>query len=320
MSGAHVAVNPGQANPGQGATGSAVILLCRGPLGAEAMGQLHALQRNVQQHLTDQYRAARQQKLAVSAAYHQTSDEPESPTVRLAFIDRRAPSLPDALAACRDHASVTIVPLLLPDEPALRRWLRKVVLRWVHASGSRQRIVLGAALAQQADFGRFVAQALRGVQAAAPDVRQAFAAECGGDSSGDINDDGDDWRHDPIAWSSVPDHQRVVLWCTGPRCAAKGALSLWPVLSQTVQRNPALRQHVLLMQTSCQAPCNHAPLMSVQPDGMWYGGLDEHRLLQVLAQLAPSAPSTQLAQGQVARAWQIHPAVAACATPAAAQG
>ena len=41
---------------------------------------------------------------------------------------------------------------------------------------------------------------------------------------------------------------------------------------------------------------------------------------QVLAQLAPSAPSTQLAQGQVARAWQIHPAVAACATPAAAQG
>jgi len=111
-----------------------------------------------------------------------------------------------------------------------------------------------------------------------------------------------------IAWSSVPDHQRVLLWCTGPRCAAKGALTLWPVLAQTVQRNPLLRKQVLLMQTSCQFPCKHAPLMSVQPDGVWYGGLDAESLPQVLAQ--------HVLQGQVARAWQIHPAVDEATAPA----
>ena len=275
---------------------SAVILLCRGPLGADAMGQLRDLQRSLQQLLLDQYQAADQQKLAADAAYIASDDARESPIVQLAFIDRRAPSLPEALDACREHASVRILPLLLPDEPALRRWLHKVVMRWVHASGSRQRIVVGDALAQQAGLATLLAQAL---QTQSADVRERFAegAVCQGREADE--DEGEGWQHDPIAWSSVPDHQRVLLWCTGPRCAAKGALTLWPALSQAVQRNPVLRKQMLLMQTSCQFPCNHAPLMNVQPDGVWFGGLDADSLPQVLAQLA---------QGQTARAWQIHPA------------
>lgn len=284
---------------------SALILLCRGPLGAEAVGQLRALQADVQQHLLNQYQAVGQQKLAVDAAYIDVVADTTSPMVQLAFIDRRAPSLPEALDACREHRSVRILPLLLPEEPALRRWLHKVVMRWVHASGSQQRIVVSEALAQQVSLAPLLAQA---VHTPVADVRAAFAGgtDCAGQGEG--NEEGGDWQHDPIAWSSVPDHQRVLLWCTGPRCAAKGALTLWPVLAQTVQRNPVLRKQVLLMQTSCQFPCNHAPLMSVQPDGVWYGGLDADSLPQVLAQ--------HVLQGKVARAWQIHPALHEATLPA----
>jgi len=95
---------------------SAVILLCRGPLGAEAVDQLHVLQ-----HMFDQYQAAGQQNPVVDTAYINADTAAISPTVQLAFIDRRAPSLPEALDACREHASVRIP---LPDEPALRRWMR----------------------------------------------------------------------------------------------------------------------------------------------------------------------------------------------------
>ena len=286
---------------------SAVILLCRGPLGAEAVDQLRVLQRTVQQQLSEQYQVADQQKLAVDAAYIDADADAISPTVQLAFIDRRAPALPEALDACREHASVCIVPLLRPDEPALRRWLHKVVMRWVQATGSQQCIVVTEALAQQAGLAALLTQA---VQAPAPDVRESFApsAELAAPCETNGDEEGGGWQHDPIAWSSVPEHQRVLLWCTGPRCAAKGALTLWPVLAQAVQRNPALRKQVLLMQTSGQFPCNHAPLMSVQPDGVWYGRLDADSLPQVLTQ--------HVLQGEVARAWQIHPAVDEATAPA----
>jgi (2Fe-2S) ferredoxin len=31
---------------------------------------------------------------------------------------------------------------------------------------------------------------------------------------------------------------------------------------------------VLLTHTACQFPCNQAPVVSVQPDDVWYGGVD----------------------------------------------
>ena len=31
---------------------------------------------------------------------------------------------------------------------------------------------------------------------------------------------------------------------------------------------------VLLTHTGCQFPCNQAPVVSVQPDDVWYGGVD----------------------------------------------
>lgn len=31
---------------------------------------------------------------------------------------------------------------------------------------------------------------------------------------------------------------------------------------------------VLITQTGCQFPCNHAPVVTVHPDDTWYGGVD----------------------------------------------
>ena len=68
----------------------------------------------------------------------------------------------------------------------------------------------------------------------------------------------------------------------GPRCAAKGAVQLWPQLAQAVRDSPDLRKRVMLLQTSCQYPCNHGPLMIVYPDGVWYGPMDADNMVTTL--------------------------------------
>ena len=249
---------------------SALILLCRGPLGAEAVGQLRALQADVQQHLLNQYQAVGQQKLAVDAAYIDVVADTTSPMVQLAFIDRRAPSLPEALDACREHSSVRILPLLLPDEPALRRWLHKVVMRWraAHHGGAGPRLVFADPLTHTVALPPLLAAAVDHALAQNTDVATVIGE--------------DDWQRNPKGWSSVPDHQHHVLWCVGPRCAAKGALQMWPALTRAIRETPALKHTVQPLQTGCQFPCNHGPLMIAYPDGVWYGPMDEDSIAPVL--------------------------------------
>ena len=188
-----------------------------------------------------------------------------------AYVDRAQPSLPEALDACADAQSVLILPVMVPDETSLRRWLHKLIMRWRAGREASQqsvpRIVFGQPLLQLPALaellGRTVDQALR-----QPDVPEVL---------------GDDpWEHDPKGWSSVPNHQHHVLWCVGPRCAAKGALQMWPVLTRAIRETPALKNSVQPLQTGCQYPCNHGPLMIAYPDGVWYGPMDEGSIAPVL--------------------------------------
>ncbi len=188
-----------------------------------------------------------------------------------AYVDRAQPSLPEALDACADAQSILILPVMVPDETSLRRWLHKLIMRWrAGRETSLQpvpRIVFGQPLLQLpalADLlARTVDEALR-----QPDVPEVL---------------GDDpWEHDPKGWSSVPDHQHHVLWCVGPRCAAKGALQMWPALTRAIRETPALKHSVQPLQTGCQYPCNHGPLMIAYPDGVWYGPMDEDSIAPVL--------------------------------------
>ena len=41
-------------------------------------------------------------------------------------------------------------------------------------------------------------------------------------------------------------------------------------------------ERVMLVRTACQHPCNLAPLVSVQPDNVWYGELNETRVREIV--------------------------------------
>ena len=232
----------------------AVVLLGRGGIGEAAKVELGALVANVQQAL----------------GAHDGS-------VVAAFVDRVAPSLPEALdalvqaAAARQtaFATIVIVPVFVPDEPALRRWMHKVAMRWrasAHAAVPPPRLVFSSPL--------LLTDGLAALLAGKIDSSKLIA-DCA-----DVT--GANWQKDPKAWSEVPAHQHHVLWCTGPRCAAAGAVALWPVLTGAINDTPDLKKCVRPLQTSCQYPCNHGPLMIVYPEGVWYGPLDAGGIRHVL--------------------------------------
>ncbi|MFT4243148.1 MAG: CbiX/SirB N-terminal domain-containing protein [Acidovorax sp.] len=191
--------------------------------------------------------------------------------VQPAFIDRWQPDLPAALTTCADAGAQTIaiLPLMLPDEAALRRWLHKVAMRWRAARGDGSpKLVFAESLSHAVPLPALLADAARRTLASQPDVPTLV---------GD-----DDWQNGPKGWSSVPEHTHHALWCTGPRCAAIGAVALWPVLTGTINDTPELKKRVRPLQTSCQYPCNHGPLMIVYPEGVWYGPLDADGIRRTL--------------------------------------
>ncbi|GAA4744539.1 hypothetical protein GCM10023350_31560 [Nocardioides endophyticus] len=76
------------------------------------------------------------------------------------------------------------------------------------------------------------------------------------------------------AWEDVPGHRHQVFVCRGPRCTARGGDATSEALGRALAREGLGGDDVLLTQTGCQFPCNHAPVVSVQPDDVWYGGAD----------------------------------------------
>ena len=57
---------------------------------------------------------------------------------------------------------------------------------------------------------------------------------------------------------------------------------MWPALTRAIRETSALKHSVQPLQTGCQYPCNHGPLMIAYPDGVWYGPMDEDSIAPVL--------------------------------------
>lgn len=74
-------------------------------------------------------------------------------------------------------------------------------------------------------------------------------------------------------WEDVPSHQHHVLVCRGPRCAAKNAGDTSVALADTLRARGLADNRVLVTQTGCLFPCNHAPVVVVHPDDTWYGSV-----------------------------------------------
>ncbi|GAB4007237.1 (2Fe-2S) ferredoxin domain-containing protein [Nocardioides ultimimeridianus] len=76
------------------------------------------------------------------------------------------------------------------------------------------------------------------------------------------------------AWEDVSGHRHQVNLCRGPRCTAKGAGDSLRALILAMLEHELGDDDVLLVHTGCQFPCNQAPVVSVQPDDVWYGRVD----------------------------------------------
>lgn len=73
------------------------------------------------------------------------------------------------------------------------------------------------------------------------------------------------------AWEDVPGHRCHVLVCRGPRCSASGSGETSRVLDEVLSDRGLGDDEVLVAQTGCLYPCNHAPVVVVHPDDVWYG-------------------------------------------------
>jgi (2Fe-2S) ferredoxin len=84
--------------------------------------------------------------------------------------------------------------------------------------------------------------------------------------------------HEPgltsAAWEEVGAHRHQVMVCRGPRCTAMGQMDNVRALLLACMRHDLGDDEVLLVHTGCQFPCNQAPVISVQPDDVWYGSVD----------------------------------------------
>lgn len=73
------------------------------------------------------------------------------------------------------------------------------------------------------------------------------------------------------AWDQLPRFGRHVLVCRGPRCTAQGSADTARALSEQITQAGLDDDDVLVTQTGCLFPCNHAPVVAVYPDDHWWG-------------------------------------------------
>lgn len=181
-----------------------------------------------------------------------------------AMVEKGEPSLPEALQQCAEAGvgHITVLPIFLPGDDNLQRWLAKVMKRW-HSqwSGAPIEICLADSLGNHPALQSAVVEA---VQHLHPYIRNVD------------REPPDNWQTDPTGWSNIPEHTHHVFFCQGPRCTALGAGELATHLrNQLKAHKRPPDERVLVAQSSCLYPCNLGPMMVVYPEGAWYGNLDE---------------------------------------------
>ncbi len=189
-----------------------------------------------------------------------------------ALLEQGGPSVPDALEACSRSAvdKVIVLPAFIPLEVATRNWLRYVARRWLDQSGAQVQIVFAKSLAEQTSTAGAALELVR--EAALSGTPIASVGQNPGTPEPD--------------WSVIPPHDYHVLFCHGPRCAASGAAELGAFFRKRLKdaRLDDGPRQVLAARSGCLYPCNLGPVMVVYPDGIWYCGLNETVLSQIIDQ------------------------------------
>jgi (2Fe-2S) ferredoxin len=169
----------------------------------------------------------------------------------VAFLQVGDPSLSRELTRLADRGASTIVLAgvsLGTLAPAVS-WLRRIAAHWWRERGpSAPELRIATSLVTDLDDLDLASLETRPITGAEPGLRSA-------------------------AWEHVPGHRHQVLVCRGPRCSALGSDASAEALVLALMRHGLGDDDVLLTHTACQFPCNQAPVVSVQPDDVWYGGV-----------------------------------------------
>lgn len=170
-----------------------------------------------------------------------------------AFLQVHDPALVDVLTALADRGAPDL--LLIGTgwaQPGPKRsWLRRVAAHWLRQYDGAPNLRLAPALL--------------------PAPEPALLAEAIAVGGAIMSDDAAPLES--VAWEDVPRHRHQVLVCRGPRCSARGASALSGALNDELRRHDLGDDDVLVTVTGCQFPCNHAPVLTIQPDDAWYGGV-----------------------------------------------
>lgn len=187
--------------------------------------------------------AGRRDELAAYARDHAMS---------IAFLQMAAPSLGAELTRLADEGVRTVTLIGVDHGPISpgQSWLRRIAAHWWREyAGIRPQILIGTELARS----------ITEIPA-----RAAAAISLSGDEAGLTSP----------AWESVSGHKRQVMICRGPRCTANGATENIRALLVAMATEDLSDADALVIHTSCQFPCNQAPVINVQPDDVWYGSVD----------------------------------------------
>lgn len=103
------------------------------------------------------------------------------------------------------------------------------------------------------------------------------------------------------AWEEAPQHRRQVLLCRGPRCTARGAEATHEALVRALLAHGLGDDDVLVTVTGCLTPCNHAPVLCLQPDDTWLGAVGPEEARALVPELVEDLRATQPEPGAPAR-------------------
>jgi copper(I)-binding protein/(2Fe-2S) ferredoxin len=178
--------------------------------------------------------------------------------VEIAFLEMTPPGLPDVLSKLEAEglSRAIVVPMFVPYDRNVKAWLPRVIQR----GKDEGRWLIDIRIAPPLEAATPYAEAVESA------VRKAEVEE----NPQPVRP----MRRRPNN-SRIPPHTRHVFVCLGPRCVEAGG---WAVLD-AFRNEIAGRglntdaRRVLCTRSACQHPCNLAPLVSVYPDGVWYGEL-----------------------------------------------
>ncbi|MDH2416027.1 (2Fe-2S) ferredoxin domain-containing protein [Nocardioides sp. CER19] len=179
----------------------------------------------------------------------------------VAFLQMADPALAAELTRLADAGAraITLVGVSLGPLAPAHSWLRRIAAHWWRErAGERPEIRVATRLADRVDAVVDVLTETRALTGTEPGLTSA-------------------------AWEEVSAHRHQVLVCRGPRCTAKGSVDSLRAMVLALMEHRLGDDDVLLVHTGCQFPCNQAPVVSVQPDDVWYGRVDPPTAAAIVA-------------------------------------